>query len=297
MALARCNTTVDGARRELVEHGTASFPIAIYHDDLGKGEVPWHWHGELEAAVVTEGHCVVAAGKEKFTLGPGEGFFVNSQVLHGCWDLDFSSCRFHSLVFHPRLVSGSPDSIFSCEYVQPLLENHALEGFALKPEVPWQRKSLEAIERAWQAVYREPVGYAFQTRSALSELVLQLHENVQTQRGISQPRNGDRIKRMLQYIHEHWTQEIRISDIAGAAAVSESECLRCFRGTIGTTPIRYLRSYRIQQAAGLLAENREPINVIAERCGFQDVSYFTKTFRGLKGCTPSAYRRVEKEKL
>ena len=48
MALSLCRTTVDDSARELMEHGTAAFPIACYHDDLQAEPVPWHWHEELE---------------------------------------------------------------------------------------------------------------------------------------------------------------------------------------------------------------------------------------------------------
>ena len=71
MALSPCNTTVDASQKELVDHGTSMFPIACYHDDLSQGEVPWHWHDEWEAVVVSEGICTVAAGKEQYVIRKG----------------------------------------------------------------------------------------------------------------------------------------------------------------------------------------------------------------------------------
>lgn len=294
MAIADCKTTVDSRGRELVQHGTVAFPIACYHDDLGRGEVPWHWHEEFEAVVISEGCCTVAAGKEKYIIRAGEGFFVNSGILHGCWDRENSACRFHSLVFHPRLVGGSLDSVFYQNYVQPLSENQALESIHLRPELPWQKQVLDNIETAWQAGVRESFGYEFAVRSALSEAVLLLQANVPRARNHSSAkalRDGERIKRMLQYIHTHCAEELDMAGIAASAAVSESECLRCFRTTIGTTPIRYVRQYRIQQAAQLLCTTEERIGDISVSCGFQDISYFTKTFRELKGCAPAEYRK------
>ncbi len=294
MALAPCNTTVDHTNRELVEHGTTAFPIACYHDDLGKEEVPWHWHEELEAVVVASGCCTVAAGKEKFLVRAGEGFFVNSGILHGCWDLDGSGCRFHSLVFHPRLVGGSLDSVFYQNYILPLTENHQLEGIHLTPGISWQKEALQAIEDTWQAGVSEPFGYEFRMRSCLSELVLLLTGNVSRSRQVLSPkaiRDGERIKTMLQYIHDHCAEPLDTRSIAASASLSESECLRCFRSAIGTTPIQYVRQYRISQAAQLLTTTDDRIADIAERCGFGDVSYFTKTFREIKGCAPMQYRR------
>lgn len=295
MPLSSCNVTVDGSRRELVSHGTTAFPIACYrYDDLRQMEVPWHWHEDWEAMVVFGGRCTVAAGKEKYILQPGEGLFINSGVLHGCWNLGEEACRFHSLVFHPRLVGGSLDSIFHQNYVQPLSEDSAVEAVHFKSDVPWQREALAAIENTWQENMREPEGYEFRTRSLLSELTLLLHRHVphtKEQPSAKALRDGERIKQMLQYIHQHCAEELTIGRIAAAAAVSESECLRCFRTAIATTPIQYVRQYRVQRAAWLLGNTAEPIAEIGGQCGFQDISYFTKTFRELKGCTPGQYRK------
>lgn len=294
MPLSVCNTTVDSTQREMLEHGSVMFPIAWYHDDLSQGEVPWHWHEELEAVVVAQGSCIVMAGKEKYLIREGEGFFVNSGILHGCWDWENSACRFHSLVFHPRLVGGSLDSVFYQEYVQPVIGNPMMQSLHLTQTVFWKKEALELIERAWQAGQQESFGYEFRVREALSEMMLRLRRNLPSEQkkpGIKAVRDGERIKRMIQFIHDHYGEQLSIQSIAAAAAVSESECLRCFRSTVGLSPIQYVRQYRIQKAAQLLNTTQEPVCAIAERCGFQDFSYFTKTFREMKGCVPTEYRK------
>ena len=43
--------STDAKGRESIEHGTALFPAACYHDDLQKMEGAWHWHEELEVFV------------------------------------------------------------------------------------------------------------------------------------------------------------------------------------------------------------------------------------------------------
>lgn len=293
MPICECQFPIAVDGRELAQHGTAVFPVACYHDDLGIHEVPWHWHEELEVVVVAKGCCTVATDSNKFYVREGEGFFINSGVLHGCWDAEDSGCRFHSLVFHPRLVGGSLDSVIYQEYVLPLVRNRNLESLHLTPEQSWQAKALEAIEEAWQAGAAETYGYEIRMRSALSEMVLQLQDNhpgADVLPGAKAVRDAQRIKSMLHYIHNHWREPLDTKAIAESAAISESECLRCFRATIGTAPIRYLRQYRIEKAARMLEETAVPVSSVAENCGFQDVSYFTKTFREMKGCTPSAYR-------
>ena len=295
MSLAECNTTVDKTGRELIAHGTTDFPIACYQDDFRVMDVPWHWHQEWEAVRITDGSCIVAADNQRIMLHAGEGFFINSGVLHGCWDVDDTGCMFHSLVFHPRLVGGSLDSVFHQDYVQPLLDHPALDFISLQPEVFWQKEALEVIERVWQNCVGEPFGYVFRVRADLSELILLLHSNSPSALPKTRNKNlreAERIKVMLSFIHGHYGQELTIDAIAASASISESECLRCFRSTIGTTPIRYLKQYRIRQAAQLLAQTDRKISDIAMLCGFQDMSYFARAFREQKGCVPSEYRKA-----
>ena len=293
MGLSPCNVSIDGRGRELVEHGTVMFPVACYYDDLAGDAVPWHWHDELEAAIVTEGRAVVAVGTEKYILRQGDGFFINAGVLHSAWDVDHSDCRIHSVVFHPRLVSGSTDSIFWQRYVQPLLANTALEITCFDRSAPWHENAMKAVETAWQSCVAESPGYEFHVRAALSQLVFQISDNcpaIQSRPSEKALRDGMRIKTMVQYVQEHYTEAIDTAQITASALISESECLRCFRSTIGTTPIQYVRQYRIQKAAELLAATDMKITDIGVRCGFQDMSYFAKTFRELRGCSPKEYR-------
>lgn len=293
MAIRECVPGIDRWGRELLEHGTPLFPIGCYHDDLPRETVPWHWHEELEAAVVESGTLIVCTDGWSATVGPGGGFFINAGILHQAYSRDNQPCRLRSMCFHPRLVGGGMDSVFWQKYIQPLLSDDSCRGIQLDRSVPWEREALERIEAVWQECAEERPGYELRTRGLLSELVfllLDARPPIQRRPSVKELRIAERTKAMLQYIQEHFTEEIRVGDIARSAAVSESECLRCFRKIIGTTPARYVRQLRIQKAAGLLAGSEEKIVEIGARCGFQEMSYFARAFRDEMGCTPSEYR-------
>lgn len=292
MALSPCNSAANGQGRELVEHGTPLFPAACYHDDLETDTVPWHWHDELEVILVETGSVVVSAEGENRTLRAGEGCFLSAGALHRV-RRERGPGRLHSLVFHPRLVGGSIESIFWQRYLQPLLSDAACRFVPLSAGVPWQREALEALEAAWRSGVLEPPGFEFAVREELSKLILLLclHRPAE-QKSPSEKalRDGERIKIMLRFIQAHYSEELTAAEIAASAAVSESECLRCFRSMIGTTPIQYVKQLRIQRAAELLAATDRKISEIGADCGFQEMSYFARTFRALKGRTPSQYR-------
>lgn len=295
MAISECINYIDEHGLELIAHGNTSFPAACYHDDLTEMEVAWHWHQEFELIILAEGNSVVTAGSEKYLVKEGDGLFINSEVLHAGFLADTPHCRYHSFVFHPALIGGGFDSVFWNRYLHPLMDNKSLEGFYISKDVPWQKEILEAVEHAWQCFAAEAPGYEFTVREALSKLIFSVCTNISSQKNSPSPkalRDGERMKLMMQYISEHYSEEITIGNLAECAMISESECLRCFHNTIHTTPIQYVKQFRIHKAASLLSSTDLKIVDIGSKCGFQEMSYFAKSFKKVYGCTPTQYRII-----
>lgn len=295
MALSVCGpVSTDQQGRELVEHGTALFPVACYHDNISQAYVPWHWHDELEILIVETGAARVSVNGTDHLVGQGEGFFVNAGALHGVWPEGTEACFLRSVVFHPRLVGGSVDSIIWQKYLEPLLSDPCCPCVHFTNVQEWEGTASKVIQEAWQVCASEGEGFEFEVRERLSRLIFLLVKNCPvTEKKPSEKtlRDGERIKAMLQYIQEHYDGELTLAKIAGSACVSENECLRCFRSMIGSTPIQYVKQLRIQKAAELLMSTDRKISDVGAECGFQEMSYFAKTFRALKGCTPADFRK------
>lgn len=288
-----CGVQTNMQGEELREHGTRLFPVACYLDVLPDDDIPWHWHNELEFGIVAKGAAVINIGSTQYELHSGEGFFINSNILHTAVALDNGVCEIHSVVCHPRAVSGSTDNIIWQKYLKPLMENQACPGFHLKPDERWQRQIADSLGSLWHSAEMEEYGFELHIRNELSTIIslLSEHQPVVARKTFGKAqRDNARIKEMLTYIQANYSGELTVEDIAFAGAVSASECIRCFRATINMTPIAYLKSYRLQQAALKLQLTTDKISAIAESCGFQEMSYFAKSFKEVYGCTPSEYR-------
>ena len=280
--------------QELREHGSTSFPIAFYSGDLNEAPVQLHWHEELEAGFVTEGAVVLIVGKERLVLSQGDGFFVNSSIPHAFLPEDNAGVsRQRSLVFDPILVGGRFDSVFWQRYVQPVISATSMPWIYFDRDISWHKDAIRAVNSAWRCCSDQDAEYELDVRHSLSRLLALINRHLPAEQpAIAKriSRDNERIRTMLNYIQEHFAENLSSGEIAASAMISPSECLRCFHNTIGLTPIQYTKYYRVQRASEQLQATDRKISEIAADCGFQEMSYFAKTFREFMKMTPGEYR-------
>ena len=240
----------------------------------------------------------MSVGTDKYTLATGDGFFINSGILHSVTKGSTAKSQIRSVVFHPRIVGSGFDSIYWQKYIQPIISNPMLRQVYLDNSEPWHCKAINEIRTAWSTCLAEKSGYEFDIRTSLSSLILHLSQNhPQNAKRPSQKklRDNERLKGMLLFIQQNYSNPITVSMIAESVLISESECARCFRSTMGTSPIKYLKQFRIQKAADFLLGTSDKIIDIGFSCGFQDISYFIKSFKQMYDLTPSEFQKKNKK--
>ena len=293
MSDLRLDVTTDENERQLERHGFTAFPAAFYHGDLVSNTVIWHWHDELELILIHQGTIAAGVGQTAVTLTAGEGCFIKAGALHNIWKVDDVPCEYHSVVFHPRLI-GSMDSIFWLRYIQPLGESNFPQ---IVPFLAGNHYDFQMFfSHLWQVWERQNIGYENDIRYLLTKFAAQLSNTpVEREHQLSEKevRDMERMKAMLSFLEAHYAEELTLEQIAESASVSVTECMRCFRRSIGVSPIRFLKERRLQRAADLLRNTGQSISEIAASCGFLDMSYFTKAFRQLYDVTPTGYRMME----
>ncbi|WP_138309409.1 MULTISPECIES: AraC family transcriptional regulator [unclassified Clostridium] len=298
MALQDCALNLNRAGRELQPHGTPDFPCAGYsseYTDSAGDVVPWHWHEDLEILYVASGCLRLQVPGKAFHLKQGEGAVVNSNILHFAAAEPF--CQLHSLVFHPLLVAGGKDSVFSKKYVTPLLQCRIFDccPLDLLEDSPGEEGPAGSFTAAFDAFYREPMGYEFVVRDELSRICCSLYCHYAHAMDSGEPvpdTDNIRIQKMISFIHEHFNENLDLAQIARAADIGERECLRCFKRAIQTSPMQYLLKYRVTQGASMLLRSPgSSISTIAGMCGFNSPSNFSQMFGRFFKCTPREYRR------
>jgi AraC-like DNA-binding protein len=101
-----------------------------------------------------------------------------------------------------------------------------------------------------------------------------------------------RLRRAIEFIHDHHARELSTSEIASAAYLSEFHFARLFKRVTGQTPHAYVAGVRLARARRLLAESELSVGEVGERVGYSSASHFAKVFREATGLTPTAYREA-----
>jgi len=128
--------------------------------------------------------------------------------------------------------------------------------------------------------------------TALNEFI-ELVYSSQDARKVSQ------IRPAINYIDANYNKPITLADVAKASHLSISRLAHIFKEQMGITIIDYLTSVRIERAKQLLLATDQNCTEICFEVGYNNQSYFTRTFKGLVGMAPRQFkaRNQRKEKI
>jgi AraC family transcriptional regulator len=109
------------------------------------------------------------------------------------------------------------------------------------------------------------------------------------------PRRGAlpkwRAKRALAYIEANLGSKIAIGEMADFVALSKSHFSRAFKQSLGSSPMTYVTTRRVERAKLMMTSSRERLSDIALACGFADQSHLNRHFRRVVGISPALWRR------
>ena len=101
----------------------------------------------------------------------------------------------------------------------------------------------------------------------------------------------ERIYPAILLIKDAYAQSLTAQTLADACAMSPATFYRLFRQTMGITPMGYLETYRLKQAAHLLLSDADTLSVIAEKCGYWDEFHLSRNFKKHYGMSPREYKK------
>ncbi|MGU3568083.1 response regulator [Paenibacillus sp. D51F] len=97
---------------------------------------------------------------------------------------------------------------------------------------------------------------------------------------------------IIQYIHEHYAENIHLQDLADRVYISKNYLSTLFRQATGETFGDYLTRVRMERAKSMVLEKRLLVAEIAEKVGYRNVPYFTTLFKRHTGKSPTEFYKA-----
>ena len=105
------------------------------------------------------------------------------------------------------------------------------------------------------------------------------------------PEYTDYIQKILNYIDQHFLDDLNLSNLASELNLNEKYLSSYFKQKMGTSFTEYIIKLKIERSKNMLEFSDSPIYEIAADLNFNDASYFTKVFQKQEGISPSQYRK------
>lgn len=267
----------------------------MYVADRRKREFtyPIHKHEVFELNYVENAAGVVRiVGDSSETIGNSELVLITSPDLEHVWTQ--GTCRsddIREITVQFFLDFTSPDSIFNRTpllSIKKLFEK-ARKGVAFTEEAiakarPHLYKLSGMTDKFYAVMELLTALYELSLADGTRELATSSFAKVDVES------NSRRILKVKEYISKHFTEELRLADLADLVGMSPSSFSRFFKLRTSKTLSEYMVDIRLGVAARKLVDTTESVSEICYACGFNTLSNFNRLFRKHKGCNPSEFR-------
>ena len=235
-----------------------------------------HWHEHIELMYIMEGECDFLCSGSVYSARSGDLLVVNSSQIHS-FEVK-NTLSFFSILLYPAFFAD-------IDFNSVVLKNLLTQDVYVKECMENIRAEYESGEEMSDMMMKS---HAYRLLAYLGRN----HRSKDT----SSPSQLDklrltRLNTVLEYISNSYSERITTRELAAMVYLSEAHFCRFFKSAVGKTATEYINQYRVEKAAVLLTNTREPIGRIASLVGFEDINYFSRVFKHIKGISPGALRR------
>lgn len=248
-----------------------------------------HWHEDLQFILLLSGSIEIKTLETEIVLQAGEAIFINKNLIHLV--MPKGNCHYNSFIFPDYFLKfyfKSPAETL----VETITGNPHLSVYHFIPGTSWCDEVISSLQKLAISEKNKTEFYVYEVLVQLSTLWLHFQKNIFLPPEKPLDPTSARMQAFLNHIEKHYAEDLSLEALAKSGNVSKSECLRCFKASMQTTPYKYILEYRLSKAAVLLKSTDKPIGDVSSSVGFRQISHFGKCFREKTGYSPREYRQL-----
>ena len=259
------------------------FPIGLFSQNAYLEQA--HHHIEYEIFYIDSGSVEFGIEETAVIAQAGDVIFMHPGTNHYVKKLEGTEYHYYAMVFDGSVLGQEGDPVRS------ILESIRVSRFVKLPE-----DILEKLRRATENERQLNFGHELIVKSVLLDILahilatkqyVEISDNLRTEQG----NRVNAIDVTLNYVREHYRENISLDDVLKITSYSKSHFIRLFKKHVGMNLTDYINKYRIEKSCLDLIYTSKNVTEIATENGFNTVQYFSKTFKLYMKCTPKQYQR------
>lgn len=261
---------------ELHTYEDPSFPFIFHFDTMEPYQTDFlsHWHENIEILCVVEGTITVMSDANIVTAHKDDIVVINSNNVHHI-ETKEEGAKYYCLIVNSKFCEENELNIEEIILERLITDSHAIERYyAIKDE--FEVKDI---------LYKSAI------KALAMELLIYLYRKYPVSESpLSSKNKTDKIeiiKNAIRYIQDNYHNNISVDDISKNAGLSKYYFCHIFKEFTGITTVRYINILRCEKAKKLLHSGKYRVEEVAFLCGFENLSYFSKTYKKYMGCLPS----------
>ena len=277
--------------KENKPHGTKDDPFSTYHiENAGRSfQIPVHWHDEFEIIYVRSGFLTVSISGESYIGKTGEAFVVSPGNLH-LMGSQSGTVDYYTFLFPLKYISFRTDDMLDEKLLEPLNSGHLMICPRVKDTAKELCEQLIEIYMAKKDESESKIATQVRTKIILLQFILEMWKKGFVIENDTSGRNTVE-KEMVSYIQQNFTGKISLREFGEQFHLSEKYISRYFKEHFHITLSQYITHLRLEYAKQLLQDTDTPVTEIAMQSGYQNVSYFIRSFQKAYAVSPLKYRK------
>ena len=286
---------------EVKAHTSIDFPYNTYicSIPLNFKQVPLHWHSEIEIIVIKKGCGIVTVDLKKQKVTIGDIIFIRSGQLHSIEQDGSNYMEYENILFKKELLISGEYDLCAKNFIIPLIEGNIPSATFFTFVLHYYNDVANCINEIDILCSEQPEGYQLLLKSILFRLIYIIISHKETIEITStiQTKSLEKLKYILKYVEEHYSEHITIEEMAKLTFYSKSHFMKFFKSHIGTGFIDYLNNYRLMMSEQMLKTSDLSVIEIAQLNGFDNISYFNRIFKKKYNLSPSKLRKNTKKQV
>ena len=283
---------------EQVTHRTASRPYSIHYTEVTDDVQPAlyiHYHNEMELFYMESGELDMYIEDALYHLKAGDAIFIPPNQLHYAKKAAglVCVCSFRAFVFDFAMIMDVVP-VYCRQYTNPVFYNSRKSVIHFDHSLDWHDDIINVLLPVYSRMHSDVESVELELRGRLLiiwQLMYNNHFN-SIHNNHAYTRLYSQLSTCIDHINNNYADNIELSGLASICGLSEGHFCRVFREFTGYTPFTYINRIRILKSCDYLKGSDKSIADIAILCGYNNISYYNRTFLKIMHETPSAYRKV-----